>query len=255
MEIWSHRGRKYPFEIGNCLSGFYSLKDLGITGFETDICYTANGEIIIYHPKSTKPDLSCLHSEDIKNSFFNVAGFDDLLDFLEESDLDCCLEIKQYEPMLLREAVTKISLRNLEHRIYITAFQKRLPIFGIESDGTLLLLAKKLNPKIKTQLIVTWPMNLVKIAEKYNPDVLSIGWLQEPALIRHLSRGILKSLSMLNNLNEQIDILHNRKIRVWAGIFNNPDDMIYFSKLGVDGIMTDYPDLLKTMIENKKIPS
>ena len=126
----------------------------------------------------------------------------------------------------------------------------------IESDGKLLLLAKEICPKVKTQLIVTWPANLPKLAEKYQPDAMSFGWLQEPAYVSFISKALFKANAKRVNLKKQIEEvkLQGKGIKVWAGIFNEPEDMLYYMDLGVDGIFTDNPKLLFDLIENKKIP-
>ena len=165
-------------------------------------------------------------------------------------------DIKQNSNHLVEIAVEAIVRHGLQDRVYLTAFQRSMdyPPFNIESDGQLLILAKKINPDIKTHVIVSWPWNLSKIYKKYNPNAMSIGWLQEPPLIGVLSRSVFKTLSLSVNLREQIAEIKTKGVKVLAGVFNRPEDMLHFAGMGVDGIMTDEPKILIDLIRAKKIP-
>lgn len=255
MEVWSHRGRTLPDEFGNSLKSFLTAYNLGVTGIETDISFTIDEEVIIYHPGSTEPNLVRMSWRDIENSIFNVIDLNTFLNLLAACPgIMCCLDIKQYSEELVRKAVEAVVEKGLEDRIYFTAFQKRMPWLTIESDGKLLVLAKEICPRIKTQLIVTWPANLPKLAEKYRPDAMSFGWLQEPSSLRFISKVLFKMNAKRVNLKKQIEEVKQRNIKVWAGIFNDPQDMLYYMDLGVNGIFTDNPRLLFDLIANKKIP-
>ena len=237
MEIWSHRGRTSSDELGNSFRNFMTAYYSGVAGIETDISLTADKKIIIYHPGSTRPDLALMNWRDIKNSIFNnVADLNAFLNLLSGlSGIKCCLDIKQNSEELVEEAVKSVLRKKLKDRIYFTAFQKKISRLGIESDGQLLLLTKEICPTAKTHLIAIWPSNLLELAEKYNPDMISFGWLQEPRLNKLVSKTLFKIIAKKTNLAEQIKEIKNRGIKTLAGIFNDPKDVLYFSDLGVDG--------------------
>jgi glycerophosphoryl diester phosphodiesterase len=46
-----------------------------------------------------------------------------------------------------------------------------------------------------------------------------------------------------------IDAAHSRKLKVHAWTINDEDDMLHMISLGVDGIITDYPDRLLTLLD------
>ena len=257
MEIWAHRGRTSKDQLGNSYDNFLSVYNLGITGFETDICLTKDGKVIIYHPGSTRPDLTSMTRDEINGSILSAMSLSFFLDFLKSSKMHCCLDIKQYSPKLVREAVKGITERGLEDKVYLTAFQRQMsyPPFHIESDGRLLTMAKKMNPNIKTHVIVTWPFNLMKIYEKYRPDVISFGWLHEPPIMGLISRTVFKTLSSTRNLSEQVEEVKFKGVKILAGIFNDPEEMLYFADMGVHGIMTDEPQILIDLIKDQKIPA
>ncbi len=252
MEIWAHRTRASPIEIGNSRQGLIYLYRAGITCIETDICHSWDGKPIIYHPGSIKPDLICYSYAELRNSVFNIMDLDELMGMLKTLDnVSCLLDIKQNSFGLVGDAVRAITANGLEERVYLTAFQKRLVMFNIESDARLLTFAKTLNSAIKTHLIVMWPVNLPKIVAKYRPDIISIGWLQESLLSRLLfaTLGGRKA-----SLKKQIREVNRQGVKVLAGIFNDLETIEKFVDLGVDGIVTDCPELMMKVLTAKNTP-
>lgn len=254
MEVWAHRGRTSPTELGNSSKNFISCYSLGVTGIETDVSLTADGRMIIYHPGSTYPNLTKMNWHDIDWSIFDVMTLSQFLNSLRAyKKLSCCLEIKSDSKKLIEQIVGDIEYRGLEERVFITAFQKKinLPFISTESDGESLLYAKKLNNKIKTHLIANWPSNLPKIAEQYSPDMISFGWLQEPRAVRLISGSIFTILVKTRNFREDIKKVKAMGIKVIGGIVNDARSMDYLIDLGVDGIMTDNPTLAMTPKEER----
>lgn len=247
MEIWAHRGRSEINELGNSFKNFITSYRLGISGIETDVCLTSDQKAIIYHPGDTKPDLTRLTWPVINNSIFDVMDLDSFLDLVATlDDLRFCLDIKQDLTCLVETVVTAVINRGLQNRVYLTAFQCKMAGFGLDTDVETLLLAKRLNPKIKTHMIAVWPFNIVKLAKKYSPDAISIGWLQDSVISKMLFRLTAPSE---DNLIRQVMEVQKMGIKVWAGIFNEEIDLIYFIKSGVDGIFTDNPKELKRLLK------
>jgi glycerophosphoryl diester phosphodiesterase len=48
-----------------------------------------------------------------------------------------------------------------------------------------------------------------------------------------------------------MEAAHNRNMRVHVWTINDIDSMKQYLKLGVDGIMTDYPDRLLELLKNQ----
>lgn len=134
-----------------------------------------------------------------------------------------------------------VTLSGLESEIYLTAFQKRMPVLGLESGRELLEYAKEIFPEIKTHMIVAWPNNLPRLVKAYRPDIISLGWLTEPFTIKLMSKALYQFMTLTVDLKSQIKDVREMDVKVLGGIVNNPDDMTYFEDLGVDGIMTDNP--------------
>ena len=51
---------------------------------------------------------------------------------------------------------------------------------------------------------------------------------------------------------EFIEAAHERNLKVHVWTINQPEDMKRLLDLGVDGIMTDYPDRLLELLKNRK---
>lgn len=240
MEVWSHRLRVGPIDFGNSLASLRMLRQMEVAGVEADISFSRDKEIIIYHPGDMKPDLTTLTWQEIIATRFPMIRLGDLLEFLLiKSGMKCCLDIKQNSKELVKKTVELITWYGVEDQIYLTVFQKRIPVLGLESGRELLEYAKKICPKIKTHIIATWPNNLPKLARTYDPDMISLGWLNEPCLIRLASLTIYQLLALTVDLKSQMEEVQRMGVKVLAGIVNKPDDMTYFADLGVDGIMTD----------------
>ncbi len=251
MEIWSHRGRASPCEFGNSTRSFISALNMNITGIETDICFTPDNKIVVYHPRSTKPDLAEMRWKDISNSIFKIPTLDEFLDlFGLYPDKKCCLHIQQDSKALISMAIDRIAHYKLQSRVYITAFQARVPLppFRMETNCETLLYAKQTCPEIKTHMMAVWPFNLPRLADKYQPDAISFGWLQEPAIVRMASKSLFKTIATISDIKRQVETVKDMGIKVWGGICNEPEEMLYFIDLGVDGIVTDDPTTLIDLV-------
>ncbi len=239
MKILAHRGRASPRMPGNTLDDFDEAVRLGVDFIETDISLTTDDVPIIYHPGSTYPDCTYYTREELVVLKRRLPPFIDLEGFITFVKVNpkilIALDIKIHSLDFVKKIIDRIVLESLEDRIYLTTFQKKSRLLGFEAGGELLLEAKKLNPAIKTHLIVTLPLDLPSLADKFQPDAISFGILPD----RKISRWLFKFIDDSTDLRKQIRELKERKIEVWAGILNTIEDMQYFADLGVDGIMTD----------------
>jgi len=242
MEIWTHRGRFSPYDPGNSLNNFIANYRLGVTGIEMDASFTADGRIIIYHPGSTYPDLSKMKWQDINNSIFSVMTLTEFLSLVRSyPKILCCLDLKHNSEKLVEKIISEISYRGLQDRIYLTAFDRKLNLSLVSTETSVKMLshAKKIDETIKTHLIVSWPSNLPKLVAQYHPDMMSIGWLQEPKLMHIVSFPLFKLFVITRLFSHDIKTVQSMGVKVLAGIINDASSMNYFADMGVDGIMTD----------------
>lgn len=243
MEIWAHRGlvmQSYEngrWHPGNTIFDFKGAYDCGVHGIETDVAMNTEGEVLIYHPGTLTPDPLSLSWPEASKIHPGLIRIESLIEFLKtRPDLQCCLDLKQNSQRLANKVAERVILSKLEDRVFLNAFQKRVPFLGLETDGELLTNVKKRYPSIQTHLMVSFPFNLPSLAEKYEPDMISFGWLDD-SIISKLFFNLLVRPAV--NLSKDIEILHEMGIKVMAGISSNPNTMLYFERLRVDAFMTE----------------
>ena len=224
VEIWSHQGKAVPLSPGNRLADFEDAVEEGADGVEADVSFVrigASEEIFIYHPGQR----------------FSALRLDEFVEFLKKYQrLECFLDIKQNNFRLVKTAIKTIVDNRLQDRVYFTFCQVRLPWLGLETSGKMLVRAKRFEPRIKTHLIATFPFSLPRLAEKYQPDFVSTGWLEESSLSKFFFKWVIVPFF---NLPDQIRETRQMGVRVLAGISNREEDIRYFAGIGVDAVMTE----------------
>lgn len=243
MEIWAHRGLIMQSYIngrrhrGNTIFDFKGAYDCGVHGIETDIAMSMEGEIIVYHPGTLTPDPLNLPWSEAKKIHPGLIRVGTLLEFLKDRpSLQCCLDLKQNSQRLAEKIAERIILANLEDRVFLNAFQKRMPYFGMETDGMILANIKKRYPIVKTHLMSSFPFNLPNLSKEYRPDMISFGWLDDSFITKLFFHLVVRPVA---NLQRNIGILHERGVKVMGGISSDPNALWYFERLGVDAVMTE----------------
>lgn len=234
ISIWSHQGKVVPLSPGNRLADFEDAVDECANGVEADISFVKE-EIFIYHP----------------GQIFTGLRLDKFLEFLKKHPhLECFLDIKQNDFRLVEMAIKSVVNNRLQDRVYFTFFQVRLPWMGLETSGKLLLRAKLSEPRIKTHLIATFPFSLPRLVQKYQPDFISFGWLEDWFSKFFFKRIIVPFFDLPNQIRETREM----GVRVLAGIFNREEDIRYFAEMGVDAIMTEDIEMAFKALEKPKAP-
>lgn len=243
MEIWAHRGlimdtymgsRKHS---GNTIFDFKRAYDCGVHGIEADVALNKEGDVLVCHPGTLKPDPINLSWLEAKKIHPNLIRLETLIEFLKNRpDLQCCFDLKQNSDKLARKVAERAILANLEERVFLNAFQTRKPFLGLETSGELLRNIKRNYPNVQTHLIAAFPFDLPGLAEKYNSDMISFGWLNNSIISKLLFNLTVRPWK---HLKKDVENLHNNGIRVMGGITDDLNAMLYFDSLGVDAVMTE----------------
>lgn len=244
--IITHRGaNKYAPQ--NTIPAFQRAVEIGTDGFETDVHITKDGKIVLCHnytideTSSGKGDIASKTLSELKSydfgSYFSkkfvkteIPTIDEFLSFVETTDISVLnIEIKspkENETAIVRETIKAVKEHNLFDKLLISSF-----------DPKLLVEAKQIDSKCKTGFLyapnhlITYTMfwRPVDFAKSIKADALHPQFL-------YVSEDYVKKA-------------HN------AGIMVNPwtvDDPIFIDKMircGVDGIITDLPDVVGGMLE------
>ena len=244
MEFWLHQCNTIWDIKKACDAGLYT---------ESDVSITKDKRIIVCHPGTLDPDPIKLTWKEASKAHPSLILLDTLLTFLvlHPGHL-CCFDIKINSEELAVEVARRIDSAKLNSQSYVTAFQKRIPPLGLESNGRLLKRVKGEYPEVKTHLIATFPFNLVKLAEEYKADMISFGWLENPRLDRTISKALFHAIKPFSNLCWNINNLQNMGVKVMAGIFNDIKTVKYFIDMGVDAVMTENSVSILAQLDTKE---
>ncbi|MBT3727902.1 MAG: glycerophosphodiester phosphodiesterase [Candidatus Marinimicrobia bacterium] len=229
MLIIGHRGaRGYIAE--NTLESIQKALDLNVDGVEIDVYQCASGEIVVFHDSNLnrltgnkgfieKTNFDELNTILVKGNY-KIPTLGQVLELIAGSVL-LNIELKGKNTAILTAAILKKYLQNSQSDIknYIVSSDNwnELTLFKNQNTGipigvlshTSLLLQKELNDIIEKGK----ELNAVAIHPKF---------------------------SLLSK--RAIDRMHSSGFLVYSWTINRPKDVKRAIQLGVDGIITDFPD-------------
>lgn len=248
MEIWAHGGRSSIKEIGNNSADITRTIREGVTGIEVDLCQTADGRIIIYHPDNKLADTLWYTTNELMCHGIDVFELKDLIKILKEyPETMCSLDLKNGSKYFVTKIAKLIVENKLTDRVYISCHQLRIP--GITATNPeVMSYAKEVDSRIKVHVMACLPSNLTLLSRKYGPNAVSFGWTEGSDISKLFFKYFIKPTT---NFKQHIKILRNKGVRVWGGVANRIEDMLYFQSLGVSGIVTDNVRLAMTIISTK----
>ncbi len=239
----AHRGaRKAAPE--NTLAAFALARDLGADGIELDTFLCASGELVVTHDDDltvlsnglgniSSTPLAKLKELDF-GSHFSLSFRDEKIPTLQEvidllpTSMLINIEIKTLSLRPTKEVKAVVELvkkNNLFSRVLISSF-----------NPVILYHLKKLSPNIARGLLFEsrLPIHFGKI----NSSLLKLHALHPPA---HLTNEKLMQLARKNGY----------QVNTWT--VNEPNEMHRLIDLGVNSIITDYPDRLKQVFIERNL--
>ena len=231
--VFAHRGAcKVAPE--NTLPAFEAAVQMGADGVELDVQYSSDGALVIFHNprlnqttdgegRVTSHPLADLRKLDAGSWFdpkfagTRIATLDEVLDLLK-GKLLVNIEIKALDSATMglgADVVKAVRGHSMEDQVVMSSF-----------NPMALRRAKGAGPEIEAGLLLA-------------PDLP--GWTRW-AFTRNFSRanGLHPELPMVDEAYMVEARKLNLPVRVWT--VNEPADMQRMIDLGVDGIITDYPD-------------
>jgi glycerophosphoryl diester phosphodiesterase len=234
LKNYAHRGfsARYP---ENTLLAFQKAIEAKCDSIELDIHLTRDGEIVIIHDEEV--DRTTDGHGFVKDHSYaelrrlnagqgeRISTLDEYFDLVEEFSIVTNIEMKnsifRYEGM--EEAVIKkICNRGLEKKIIFSSF-----------NHFSMLKCKKLIPEIKCGFLVwSWFIDIGAYTKKHGIDYI------------HPEYNALTG--------DAVKEIRNNGIGINAYTVNRREDMERLVEKSIDGIITDEPELLREVLQQKK---
>jgi glycerophosphoryl diester phosphodiesterase len=264
-EIYGHRGARglYP---ENTLYGFKKCLDNNLTGFELDVVVSKDRQLIVSH----EPWMNykyCSHPKGIPITEKNQKTFN-LFQLTKEQiqKFDCGSKFNPDFPHQILKPCKKPTLKevfkqfnqskieNISIQIELKSFKEWYGVFQPDPDEYAELIFNlcnkiKLNKKLNQQLLIkSFDAKLLNLLYKKNPNI-SMGFLIDN------NKSIKNNLNLLDfkpayyNLEQSkitkkiVDELKERHIKIVPWTVNTVKDASRLEKMGVNALITDYPNL------------
>lgn len=225
--VLGHRGAA-GLEPENTLASFKKALDIGVNFIEFDV-RACKDELVVIHDKSIdrttngKGLIKDFTFEELKKfdagKGQRIPSLKEVLEFLKNKKVEVFIEIK--EPNTLKRVIKEVEKAGLEKRTTIVSFY----YFVVKK-------VKALNKSLKSGWILAGnPRSIVKLKE----DKIDF---------------LIQQFSYTNK--EIVEECHKNKIKIVVWTVNNKKDIEKMLKLGVDVIVSNYPDKVLNLISRNR---
>ncbi|WP_291787886.1 glycerophosphodiester phosphodiesterase [Cecembia sp.] len=263
-DLQGHRGSR-GIMPENTIPAMIKALDLGVTTLELDLAITKDGEVIVSHEPWINPAI-CLDQEGMEISPNDRSHNIYTLTYAEVLRYDCGSKFHAGFPQQVKFHVTKPRLSDLIDVVekYVSDFGLPAPYYNIEiksmpegdgvyhpapaafSDKVISLLVEKLSPerfniqsfdfRVLQYLHEAYPAitlaMLVEHAGKSEEQLAELGFV--PRIYSPYFPALTSQI---------VADLHAKGMKVIPWTVNNAEKMQELLDMGVDGIITDYPNL------------
>lgn len=236
-KIWAHRGAS-AYAPENSLQAFQMAIDMKADGIELDIYETSDGRLVIHHDNDIKRMTGGVEAKILETDFktlrsYNFCGswgdqfgkvqipeFKEVLDLFQGTDMKINVELKEGSVSYLRAINQAVQEFQMEEQIIYSSF-----------DHLKLHHMRKINPGCEIAALYAFNM--------------MYPW----AYGRMMNLTALHpAYSMIYKMRDELGIdyvreAHTHGLQVNAWTANKESIIRYLSKIGVDHIVTDYPDV------------
>jgi glycerophosphoryl diester phosphodiesterase len=221
--VIAHRGAS-GYEYENSLAAFRAAADRGADAAELDIHTTADGALIVHHDEKIR-DHVIAHC-----SFHQVRELrlpnGEPVPTLEEAlaailpRLIACIEIKALAPRWDETLFDVVERTGMPERVILHGFDHRL-VHRLGEKRPLLR---------RGVLSASYPMHPVRCLEDADASVF---WQHR----NHVDEALVQSI-------------HGAGMALYVWTVDEPEEMRRFLALGVDGIVTNLPDLARAAVDS-----
>ncbi len=246
MKIYAHRGNS-GFYPENTMYAFKKSLDLDIYGIELDVHKTKDGVIVVHHDETVDrmfdgqgtikkmtfdqiKDLTLKDEEFKLNPECKISTLEDVLIMLEPTKFNLNIELKNDKVSyknLEEDVIALIKKYNLEKRVLISSFNHKS-----------LKKCKKINSKIQTGYLLSSD----KFKKRNLKKILKTAKDCDCSYI-HPSYDIVDK--------EFVESAHKKGFLVQVYTVNSVTIMRKLIKLKIDGVFTNYPKIINTIVNEK----
>ena len=248
--VFAHRGGGLIPE--NTLEAFVYSARMGVDVLELDIHSTADGTLVVHHDAAVdrttdgrgrvneltleavkKLDAGYVFSPDggqtfpFRNRKITVPTLREIFDALPQMTFN--IEPKQHTPSIIKPLCALVRERKMIDKVIVGSFnQTTIDDFRRECPEV----ATSASPSEVSRFLA---LSKAGLGDSYSPPMQA---LQVPENL-----GSLQVVS-----KEFVETAHRRNLKVHVWTINETADMQRLIEMGVDGIMTDYPDRLLKLL-------
>ena len=217
-----HRGARGSV-AENTIQSFKEAIKEGANAIELDVRETKDKKLVIFHnekvdkltdAKGYVKDFTLKELKQLKvNRIGEIPTLEEALDFLKDKNVKILIEIK--EPGTEERVVKEVKKRKIEDKVVIISFHEEAlrKVKEISSIETGLIYAKHKNPiQTATQLKASYVLPLYHFTH-----------------------------------SADIEKAHKAGLKVIVWTINTKEEALEFKRKGVDGIATDFPEILRDL--------
>ena len=234
--LFAHRGFSGNYPENSPLAFRMAVEKTNADGIESDVHITKDGRLVIFHDASVERtsngtgfirdltyaqllelDIGAWKSPEFAGQHIWTLG--QLLDFCREARMLLNLELKNYEVFydgLEQRVIDEVCARGMQEQVFVSSF-----------NHISMQRFKDLCPEIETGLL-------------YDKPLLDM----EHYLLPSNADNMHPRYMLLQYQPELMDLFHSRGMKVNTWTVNDEADMRDMIHRGVDGIISNYPDLL-----------
>ncbi len=240
--VIAHRGATFSGYPENSLPAFQVAVDEGYDGIELDVRLTKDKELVVFHDIRLErltddgrgmvrtKTLSQLKRFRIKNDLVDtfIPLLSEVFEILKNTSILINIEIKSEMPMRGRIEQRVIDL------IYRYGVQSRVVISSF--NPLVIKKTQKTDPTIRTGFI--FEKRLPKFNQRLASGLIVSSWHPQ-----------FKGVSPLT-----LQRAHSQGCAVYAWTVNEEKDIARMIELGIDGLITDRPDIVRKILNEKSKP-
>lgn len=271
--VYGHRGGRGIFPE-NTLDGFLYAANLGLDGIELDVVISRDNKVVVSHEPWMNPK-TCSKPNKSKVSFLRRKNLY-RMNYADIKLYDCGLRgnsgfIKQKKTAAYKPLLSEV-IEHVEAALHHT--QHHLPIYIIEIKSSWItdnklhpppeefvkLVLNELTPfGINNRILIqSFDMRPLNSIHKNNPDILLGMLVRSPRFIRRRMKALTftpHTCGTYYKLTSErwVKRIHTLGMKSLVWTVNEKSDILHYIKMGVDGIISDYPEIaMEAMKEFKK---